>query len=210
MSSLVVAARSESGKKAARAMRYKGFVPGVIYGDNREPVLVSVGEKELVANCYTTAFLGHVIEAKIGAKTEKFLPKNIKFDPVTDKPVHIDFLRISKNSKVKISIAIEHINEDKSPGIKKGGILNIVVHKLECFCSPEAIPEKLVIDLTGKDIGDGFLLADMQLPEGVRPVNPERDAVIATVVAAKMEEDEPAETADVTAAKSEEDSKKSA
>ena len=165
-------------------------MPGVIYGDEKAPVLVSVGEKELIAECYASAFLGHVIEAKIGAKLEKFLPKQIEFDPVTDRPVHIDFLRISKNSKVKVSIAIEFVNEDKSPGIKKGGIVNVVVHKLECLCSPDAIPEKLTIDLSGKDIGDGFMLDKLDLPKGVTPVNAERDAVIATIVSSRMTEEE--------------------
>ena len=189
-SNLVVTERSASGKKVARKLRHDGYVPGVIYGDEKAPVLVSVGEKELIAECYTSAFLGHVIEAKIGSKLEKFLPKQIEFDPVTDRPVHIDFLRVSKNSKVKVSIAIEFVNEDKSPGIKKGGIVNVVVHKLECLCSPESIPEKLTIDLSGKDIGDGFMLDNLALPKGVTPVNAERDAVIATIVSARMTEEE--------------------
>ncbi len=189
-SNLVVTERSAGGKKAARKLRHEGYVPGVIYGDEKAPVLVSVGEKELIAECYTSAFLGHVIETKIGAKLEKFLPKQIEFDPVTDRPVHIDFLRVSKNSKVKVSIAIEFVNEDKSPGIKKGGIVNVVVHKLECLCSPDAIPEKLTIDLSGKDIGDGFMLDKLDLPKGVTPVNAERDAVIATIVSSRMTEEE--------------------
>lgn len=189
-SNLVVTERSASGKKVARKLRYEGFVPGIIYGDKKTPVLVSVGEKELIAECYSSAFLGHVIEAKIGTKLEKFLPKQIEFDPVTDRPVHVDFLRVSKNSRVKVSIAIEFVNEDKSPGIKKGGVVNVVVHKLECFCSPDSIPEKLTIDLSGKDIGDGFMLDMLDLPKGVTPVNAERDAVIATIVATKMVEEE--------------------
>ena len=196
-SNIIVMERTASGKKGARKLRYDGYVPGIIYGDNREPVLVSVGEKELVAECYSSAFLGHIIEAKIGSNIEKFLPKQIEFDPVTDRPVHIDFLRVSKNAKVKVSIAIEFINEDKCPGLKKGGIVNVVVHKLDCFCSPESIPEKLTIDLSGKDIGHGFMLEQMELPEGVTPVNAERDAVLATIVATKMEEEEVASEATV-------------
>ena len=189
-SNLVVTERNASGKKVARKLRRDGYVPGVIYGDEKSPVLVSVGEKELIAECYTSAFLGHVIEAKIGAKLEKFLPKQIEFDPITDRPMHVDFLRVSKNSKVKVNIAMEFVNEEKSPGIKKGGIVNVVVHKLECLCSPDAIPEKLTIDLSGKDIGDGFMLVDLALPKGVTPVNAERDAVIATIVSARMTEEE--------------------
>lgn len=197
-SNLIVTARDVSGKSAMRKLRHEGLVPGVIYGDNKEPILVSVGEKELLAECYTLAFLGHVIEAKIGSKNEKFLPKEIEFDPVTDRPIHVDFLRISKNSKVKISIAIEFVNEDKSPGLKKGGIINTVVHRLECFCSPESIPEKILIDLNGKDIGATFLLENMELPEGVSPVNAERDAVIATLVGSKLVKDDSSATEEKT------------
>lgn len=189
-SKLVIEAREASGKKAARKLRHEGFVPGVIYGDDKEPTLVSVREKELVAECYTLAFLGHVIEAKIGSKTEKFLPKEIEFDPVTDRPIHVDFLRVSKNSKVKVAIAIEFENEDKSPGLKKGGVINIVVHTLDCFCSPDSIPEKLTIDLSGKNIGDSILLETLNLPEGVSAVNPERDAVIATIAGSRISGDD--------------------
>lgn len=204
-SNLIVMERNANGKKIARKLRHDGYVPGVIYGDEKAPVLVSVGEKELIAECYSSAFLGHVIEAKIGTKLEKFLPKQIEFDPVTDRPIHIDFLRVSKNSKVKVNIAIEFVNEEKSPGIKKGGIVNVVVHKLECLCSPDAIPEKLTIDLAGKDIGDGFMLENLALPKGVTPVNAERDAVIATIVSARMTEEETSaeETTATTEAKAE-------
>lgn len=205
-SNLVVSERTATGKKAIRKLRHEGFVPGVIYGDNKEPVLVSVQEKELLAECYTLAFLGHIIEAKIASKTEKFLPKEIDFDPVTDRPVHIDFLRVSKNSKVKVSIAVEFINEDKCPGIKKGGVINIVVHRLECLCSPDSIPEKIIVDLTDKDLGESFLLENLDLPNGIVPVNRERDAVIATLVESRIfEEDTSASTTEETAEKTEEE-----
>jgi large subunit ribosomal protein L25 len=161
------------------------LVPGVVYGDGKAPILVSIGEKGLLTECYTASFLGHVVEAKIGTSVEKLLPKEVVFHPVTDKPIHVDFQRISKDSKVKIGIAIEFINEDKCPGIKKGGVINVVVHKLNCFCSPLAIPEKIVIDMTGKEVGDSFLLETMELPDGVVAVNPERDSIIATLVAAR-------------------------
>lgn len=202
-SNLVVSARDVSGKRAIRKLRHEGFVPGVIYGDNKEPTLVSVREKELLAECYTLAFLGHVIEAKVGSKTEKFLPKEIEFDPVTDRPIHIDFLRVSKNSKVKVSIAVDFINEDKCPAIKKGGVINIVVHRLECLCSPDSIPEKLIVDLSGKDIGESFLLENLNLPNGITPVNSERDAVIATLVGSRIAADD-TQTKEETTEKTEE------
>lgn len=206
-SNLVVSERTATGKKAIRKLRHEGFVPGVIYGDNKEPVLVSVQEKELLAECYTLAFLGHIIEAKIGSKTEKFLPKEIDFDPVTDRPVHIDFLRVSKNSKVKVSIAVEFINEDKCPGIKKGGVINIVVHRLECLCSLDSIPEKIIVDLTDKDLGESFLLENLDLPNDIVPVNRERDAVIATLVESRIFEEDTssASTTEETAEKTEEE-----
>ena len=185
-SSLIITKREVSGKREMRKLRHEGLVPGIIYGDNSEPTLVSVGEKELMAECYSLAFLGHVVEAKLGSKTEKFLPKEIEFHPVTEMPIHIDFQRISKNSKVKVSIAVEFVNEDKSPGIKKGGVINFVVHRLECFCSPESIPEKIILDLSGKEIGESFILETLKLPEGVIPANAERDAVIATLVGARV------------------------
>ena len=194
-SRLVVTARNVVGKKAARKLRYDGLVPGVIYGDGKAPALVSVGERELVAECYSSSFLGHIVEAKIGSAVEKFLPKDVEFDPVTDKPVHVDFIRVSKNSKIKVSIAVEFENEDKSPGVKRGGLVNVVVHKLECYCSPEAIPEKICVDLSGKEIGDSILLEALTLPDGVSPVNRERDAVVATIVGAKSEEEENAAAA---------------
>jgi large subunit ribosomal protein L25 len=161
------------------------LVPGVIYGEGKIPVPVSVGEKELSAVCYTASFLGYVIETKIGSSIERLLPKEVVFHPVTEKPLHIDFQRISKDSKVKIGIAIEFVNEDKCPGIKKGGVINVVVHKLNCFCSPLAIPEKIIVDMTGKEVGDSFLLESIKLPDGVVAVSPEKDSILATLVAAR-------------------------
>ncbi|MDR1391052.1 MAG: 50S ribosomal protein L25/general stress protein Ctc [Holosporales bacterium] len=193
MPSLVITKRNVFGRRAVKGLRYEGIVPGIIYGDNKEPVSVSVGEKELLAECYTSAFLGHIIEVEIDSKVEKFLPKKVLFNPVTNKPVHVDFLRVSKNSKVKVSIAIEFINEEKAPGLKKGGVMNVVVHKLECFCSPDSIPEKIFVDLSGKNIGDSFSLSDIKLPKGISPVNSERDSLIATLVGSRSQSEDEAQ-----------------
>ncbi|MDR0942274.1 MAG: 50S ribosomal protein L25/general stress protein Ctc [Holosporales bacterium] len=187
-SNLKIIKRDVFGKRETRKLRKDGFVPGVIYGADAEPVLVAVGEKELIAECYSSSFLGHIIDAKIGNKAEKFLPKEITFHPVTDKPIHIDFQRISADSKVKIGIAVEFVNEDKSPGLKKGGVINVIIHKLECLCSPTAIPEKIIVDVADKDIGYSFLLEDIKLPRGISPAFPERDAVLATIVGATSSE----------------------
>jgi large subunit ribosomal protein L25 len=183
---LIITKRDSSGKKESRKLRHQGLIPGVIYGGDKEPTLVSVSEKELMLECYTLAFLGHVIEAKIDTKIEKFLPTAIDFHPVTDRPIHIDFQRISKGSNVKIGVPIEFINEDKSPGLKKGGIINFVVHKLECLCPYESIPEKIVLDLARKEIGESFHLSDIKLPEGVTATHTGQDLVIATIVNARV------------------------
>jgi large subunit ribosomal protein L25 len=166
------------------------MVPGVVYGCGEDPILVEVGEKELRTECESTAFFGHVIEVMFGKKSEMFIPKRVDFHPVSDRPIHIDFQRVSKDSKVKVQVSIEFENEDKSPGIKKGGVVNVVVHKLECNCSPYSIPEKIVLDLSGKEIGDAFTLADIKLPDGVSPVHSEKDSVIATIVGARTAESE--------------------
>ncbi|MDR0695806.1 MAG: 50S ribosomal protein L25/general stress protein Ctc [Holosporales bacterium] len=187
-SSLKITERTTAGKREMRKLRHNGLVPGVIYGGGKEPLLVSVCEKELMGECYSLAFLGHIIEAQFGPKIEKFLPKEVVFHPVTGRPIHADFQRVSGDSKVRLGIAVEFINEDKSPGIKRGGVINVVVHKLECLCSPESIPEKIVVDLAGSDIGDTFLLENIQLPDGTVAAHPERDSVIATIVSARVEE----------------------
>ncbi|MDR1475826.1 MAG: 50S ribosomal protein L25/general stress protein Ctc [Holosporales bacterium] len=184
--SLKIAKRDDCGKRAVRRLRHSGFVPGVIYGGNKESTLVEISEKELKSECESAAFFGHAIETKFGSVIEKFIPKRVDFHPVTGNPIHVDFQRITKDSKVKVSITIEFINEEKAPGIKKGGVINFIVHRLECFCSPDSIPEKLFLDLSGKEIGDSLLLTEINLPDDISPVNSERDAVLATIVGARV------------------------
>lgn len=174
--------RVKNGAKESRKLRSNGFVPGIIYGNNKDPLMISISEKELTKECSTSSFFNSVITLNVGAQAEKVLPKEVAYHPVTGRVIHVDFLRVSKGSKVKIQIPVETINEDKAPGIKRGGIVNLVVHKLECYVDPENIPEKIELDLTGKEIGESFLLDNIQLPGGVKPVNSERDAVLATIV----------------------------
>lgn len=174
--------RNKSGAKESRKLRLKGFVPGIIYGNKKDPLMISVSEKELTKECATSSFFNSVLTLNIGSQVERVLPKEVAYHPVTGRVIHIDFMRVSKGSKVKIQIPVEIINEDKAPGIKKGGIVNLVVYKLECYVDPDNIPEKIELDLTGKEIGESFLLDNIQLPNGVKPVNPERDAVLATIV----------------------------
>lgn len=186
-SGLEITVRQDKGKKAARKLRHEGFVPGVVYGGDKAPVLVSVSEKELSKVCYSSSFLNHICEAKLdGSKKERVLPRIITFNQTSGRPSHIDFQRVSKSSVLKIQVPIEFINEDKSPGIKKGGILNIIVHQLECSCSPDNIPENIIIDLSGKDVGNSCLLNEIKLPKGVEATHSDRDSIIATIVGAKV------------------------
>lgn len=174
--------RYKSGARNARKLRLQGFVPGIVYGDNKDPLMISISEKELTKECSTSSFFNSVLTLNIDSTVEMVLPKEVTYHPVTGRVIHVDFMRVSKGSKVKIQIPVETINEDKAPGIKKGGIINLVVYKLECYVDPDNIPEKIELDLTGKEIGESFLLDKIQLPSGVKPVNPERDSVLATIV----------------------------
>jgi large subunit ribosomal protein L25 len=189
-SSLRISKRCASGSRKSRKLRRDGLVPGVVYGCGGKPVLVEVGEKELSVECEAATFFGHVIEAELGAGIERFIPKDVDFHPVSGAPTHVDFQRVSRDSKIKVHVPVEFENEDRSPGLKKGGMINIVVHRLECNCSPYSIPERIVLDLSRKEIGDSFALIDVRLPDGVSPVNPERDSVIATIVNARASDGE--------------------
>ena len=185
-SGLVVQIRNKKDKK----LRNEGYIPGIIYGAGKEPVMIAIQEKELVKECSELAFSRTVFELNINSKIEKVLPKEVSYHPVTGKILHVDFLRVSKGTKIKVQIPIEVINEDKSPGLKKGGLVNLVVHRLECFVASESIPDKIELDLTGKEIGESFLLNNINLPNGLTAVNPERDAVLATIVTSKIESEE--------------------
>ena len=180
---LQIQKRNGTGKKIARKLRHEQLIPGIIYGDNKEPMLVAIGEKELLMSCYSLSFFGHIIDVKLDGKAEKVLPRDISFDVVTGMPLHVDFQRIAKGAKIKINVPVEFENEDKSPGMKKGGVVNFVVHTLECLCPADSIPEKILIDMSGKDLGYSFTLDQVDLPAGVEPSHPDRDHIIATIVA---------------------------
>jgi large subunit ribosomal protein L25 len=197
---LKVTLRHKSGKKEARRLRHDRLVPGVVYGCGEESVCVSMDSKELGKVCYSSSFFSRIININLSGKTEQMLPRTVDFHPVSDEPIHVDFQRVSKYSKIKSLIAIEFVNEDKSPGMKRGGVLNVVVHQLECMCSADSIPEKFTFDLTGKEIGESILLSDVHLPDNVVPLNHGEDIVIATIVGARTGQDEENEKPGETAA----------
>ncbi|MCU0948124.1 MAG: 50S ribosomal protein L25/general stress protein Ctc [Porphyrobacter sp.] len=176
-------ARERAGKGASRALRRDGRTPAVIYGGNQAPEQIHVEEKELVKQLMTGHFFNSIVEIEVGGTTIKTLPKDVAFHPVTDRPLHADFLRLTADSKVAVQVPVVFVNEDASPGLKKGGVLNIVRHELELLCPNQDIPGEIQIDVTGKDVGDSIHISDVTLPKGVTSAITDRDFTIATLVA---------------------------
>ena len=192
-------ARERAGKGASRALRRDGRVPAVIYGDKQEPLSVHVEEKLLARMLSTGHFMNSVVMVEVGGKPNRTLPKAVDFHPVSSRPIHVDFLRIGEHSKVHVNIPVRFDNEEASPGLKRGGVLNVVQHELELVCDAAHIPDELHIDLTGLDIGDAIHISEVRLPEGTRPAIEDRDFTVATIVAPsamKAEEEEAAAAAD--------------
>ena len=176
-------ARERAGKGASRALRRDGRTPAVIYGGKEEPTLIHVEQKELVKQLMTGHFMNSIVNIEVGGKTIRTLPKDVAFHPVTDRPTHVDFLRLTGDSMVEVAVPVVFINEEKSPGLKKGGVLNIVRHELELVCPNADIPEEIRIDVTGKDVGDAIHISEVTLPAGVKSAITDRDFTIATLVA---------------------------
>ena len=176
-------ARERAGKGASRALRRDGRTPAVIYGGKEEPTLIHVEQKELVKQLMTGHFMNSIVNIEIGGKTIRTLPKDVAFHPVTDRPTHVDFLRMTGDSMVTVQVPVVFINEDASPGLKKGGVLNIVRHELELVCPNADIPDDIQIDVTGKDLGDSIHISEVTLPKGVTSAITDRDFTIATLVA---------------------------
>jgi large subunit ribosomal protein L25 len=175
--------RDRAGKGASRALRREGRVPAVIYGNNQEPETIHVEEKALIKLLGTGHFMNSVVEIELGGKKTRTLPKDVAFHVVTDRPIHADFYRLSKDAKVHVEVPVVFTNEDKSPGLKRGGVLNIVRHELELICDADKIPDDIIIDVTGFDVGDSIHISHVNLPTGSASAITDRDFTIATVVA---------------------------
>ncbi len=159
-------ARERAGKGASRALRREGRVPCVIYGNNEDPQSIHVEEKALMKALHTGHFMNSVVMIGVGGGDVRTLPKDVAFHPVTDRPMHVDFLRISEHAKVTINVPVHFDNEEASPGLKRGGVLNIVRHELELTCDAAEIPDEIRIDLTGYEVGNSIHISAVTLPKG--------------------------------------------
>ena len=175
--------RNGAGKGASRELRRQSRVPAVIYGNKQEPELIHVEEKALIKLLMTGHFSNSVVEIELGGKKQITIPKDVAFHPVSDRPLHVDFLRIVKGAKVDVEVPVMFVNEGASPGLKRGGVLNIVRHELELICENDKIPDDIQIDVSGFDIGDSIHISNVKLPTGSESKITDRDFTIATVVA---------------------------
>ncbi len=192
--------REKAGKGASRAIRRTGYIPAVIYGDKKAPILFNVEEKVMTALLNKPGFWTHQFEIDVDGEKVRTLCQDVQFHRVSDRPIHADFLRISKNSHLTMEIPLHFANEENAPGIKDGGVLNIVHRSLEVLCSPDNIPEKLVLDIGDMNIGDTKTNKDVQLPNGVKFVHDDEITVVTIAEPAKEEVVEEAPAADAAAA----------
>ncbi len=177
-------ARERAGKGASRALRREGRIPAVIYGGNQAPQTIHLEEKALMKLLNTGFFMNSVIMIETGkGKPTRTLPKDVAFHPVTDRPLHVDFLRISEHAKVQVNVPVRFVDEELAPGIKRGGVLNIVRHELDLICDAASIPDEVVISLAGFEVGDALHISAVTLPQGAESSITDRDFTIATVVA---------------------------
>jgi large subunit ribosomal protein L25 len=175
--------RDRGGKGASRELRRNGRVPAVVYGGKEEPLMIHVEEKLLMKQLMTGHFMNSIVMIEVDGKQVRTLPKDVAFHPVKDRPIHADFLRISKDAKVTVAVPVVFINEEASPGLKRGGVLNIVRHELELICDSDKMPDDIQIDVTGFDVGDSIHISSVTLPKGSESAITDRDFTIATIVA---------------------------
>jgi large subunit ribosomal protein L25 len=187
--------RVRAGKGAARATRRQGRIPAIVYGDGQEPALISLEPRELARCLARPGFFNHLVEISVDGATHRTLPREVQYHPVSDAPLHVDFQRVGSGSQVTVAVPVIFINQERSPGLRRGGILNVVRHSIEMVCSVDSIPERLTVDLDGLDIGESIHIAAIEMPAGVRPVIQERDFTIASIAASSAVREEAAAAA---------------
>lgn len=194
--------RERAGKGASRAVRREGRVPAVVYGEKQAPELVSLDPRDVVREMHKTGFFTRVFDIEVGGRAIRALARDVQFHPVTDKPEHVDFMRVSDTTRIRVAVPVRFANADKAPGIKRGGVLNVVAHDIEVFCTISTIPRMIEVDLSGLDINDSVHISSINLPEGVKPTIA-RDFTVAAIGAPTvMKSDEEAAEAAARAAAS--------
>lgn len=190
VSSLPARARDRAGKGAARSTRRAGLIPGVIYGNKEDALLIAMEPRHLEPQVNKDGFFTRMVDLDIDGKKHRVLPRDVQFHPVTDRPEHVDFLRVSPTTRVTVGVPVRFINESAAPGIKKGGVINIVRHTVDLVCQADKIPTSITIDLTGREIGDSIHISHVTLPDGVKPQIRDRDFTIATLAAPTVQSEE--------------------
>jgi large subunit ribosomal protein L25 len=201
--------RERVGKGSARAARRAGLVPAVIYGDKKEPVGINLSAREITRIVHQPGIFGRLLDIEVSGQKHTVLTRDIQFHPVTDVILHMDFLRVSGSAKVAVAVPVEFINEDNCPGLRIGGVLNVVRYEVELLCPATAIPEKITVDLDGIKIGDSIHISAIPLPDGVEPTITDRDFTVATLASpggGVKNEDEDGEAGDGDEDASEDDS----
>jgi large subunit ribosomal protein L25 len=181
-------ARGRAGKGGARATRREGRIPGILYGDKQEPETIAVDYRAISQQMHTGHFQSTIFTLDVDGKKTRVIPRGVQLDPIRDFPIHVDFMRVGKDALVTVEVPVRFLNEAASPGLKRGGMLNIVRHDIPVRCPADAIPDHFEVDLTGLEIGDSVHISAIVLPTGVRPTITERDFTVATIVGRSAEE----------------------
>ena len=176
--------RDRAGKGAARSVRREDKVPAVIYGDKKPPIPISLPQRETTHRLHAGGFLTHLVEIEVNGETIRAIPKDYQLDPVKDSLIHVDFLRVGEGARLTIAVPVHFKNHPGSPGLKRGGVLNIVRHSIDMVVPADAIPEFVEVDLTGLEIGDSVHISAIALPEGAVPTIRGRDFTVATIAGA--------------------------
>jgi large subunit ribosomal protein L25 len=192
---LKATARDRAGKGAARQARREGKIPAVIYGAGQDPVVIDLDYNDIWKQHIKGHFTSTVVDLDVSGVSHMVIPRDVQLDPVSDRPIHVDFQRVGKDGRIRVDVAVRFVNELLSPGLKRGGVLNVVRHDIEVNCPYDRIPPFFEIDLTGIEIGRSIHVSAVTMPEGVTPVIQNRDFTIATIAGTGVKDDAPAAAA---------------
>lgn len=190
--SIKAATRGRAGKGAARSVRRGGDIPGVVYGDKQDPQLITLTYNMVQPHVQTGRFLSTLVDLEVEGKTVRAIPRDVQFEPVKDRIIHVDFLRLGKDARIAVDIPVLFKNQEAAPGLKAGGVLNIVSHSVSLYCPADFIPDDIVVDLTGMQIGQNIHLSQIKLPDRVTAATRE-DLTLCAITAQAKEEEAPVE-----------------